>query len=108
MDDADLILQLAEAIRSDSAAPVLEQQFDPIDPVAIEIVLHEADFTIENYMEKWKGFRDKFSDPSVYDAFVLDYQIRVRKDLKQIIAAAQQYIADALEQPEEDDDEGQN
>lgn len=105
MGDAELILELTEAIRSDSAAPVLEQQFDPIDPVAIEIVLHEADFTIEGYMEKWKGFRDRFSDPAVYDAFVLNYQMRVRKDLKRIIAAAQQYIADAIDHSEESDEE---
>ena len=105
MDDVELILELTEAVRNDTTAPVLEQQFDPTDPVAIEIVMHEADFTIESYMEKWKSFRERFSNPAIFDAFVLDYQMRVRKDLKEIIAHAQQYIADAIES--EDEDEGQ-
>lgn len=102
MGDTELILELDEAIRTDPDAPVLEQQFNPIDPVAIEIVLHEADFAIENYMKKWESFRDRFSDPIMYDAYVLGYQIRVRKDLKQIIAAAQQFLADATDEGEEE------
>jgi hypothetical protein len=103
--DAELIRELTEAVRSDPVAPVLEQKFDPTDPVAIEIMLYEADFAVESYMEKWKSFRDRFSDPSVYDAFVLDYQMRVRKDLKAIIATAQQFIADAVEGEEKDEDD---
>jgi hypothetical protein len=107
--DAELLLELAEAVRSDRAAPVLEQTFDPTDPVAIEILLHEADFMVEGYMEKWRPFRDRFSDPSVYDAFVLDYQMRVRSDLKAIVSEAQQFIADATEYGDnEEEDEGQD
>jgi hypothetical protein len=104
VDDADLILELDEAIRTDLDAPVLEQQFNPIDPVAIEIVMHEADFAIENYMKKWESFRDRFSEPMMFDAYVLGYQIRVRRDLKQIIFAAQQFLADAVD-PEEEGEE---
>lgn len=107
MDDADVILELDAAIRNDPDAPVLEQQFDPLDPVAIEIVLHEADFAVDRYMEKWESFRAKFSNPAMYDAFILDYQTRVRRDLKMIISNAQQFLADAMNQPEEDEDEGQ-
>jgi hypothetical protein len=106
VDDTEIILELDEAIRNDPAQPVLEQQFDPIDPVAIEIVLHEADFAIESYMKKWESFRDRFSDPIMFDAYVLGYQIRVRKDLKQIIAAAQQFLADATEESEDEENEG--
>jgi hypothetical protein len=105
VDDEEIFLELDEAVRLDPAKPVLEQQFDPIDPVAIEIVLHEADFAIESYMEKWKSFRDRFSDPIIFDAFVLAYQLRVRKGLKEIIAQAQQFIADAVGEQEEPDEE---
>lgn len=100
-----MILELTEAVRSDSDKPVLEQRLNPVDPIAIEIVLHEADFAVESYMEKWKGFRDRFADPSVYDDFVLDFQMRVRKDVKMMISAAQQYIADELEREREEPDE---
>jgi hypothetical protein len=103
VSDADLVLELAEAVRNDSEKPVLEQRFNPIDPVAIEIVLHEADFAVERYMEKWESFRERFADPSVYDAFVRDFQTTVRKDVKAMVSAAQQFIAD---QQQEDFGEG--
>ena len=110
MTDLELIWELTEAVRHDSEKPSLEQRFNPVDPVAIEIVLHEADFAVERYMEKWKTqFRDKFADPSLYDTFVLEFQMKVRGDVKAMIAAAQQFIADELEseREEEDGDEGQ-
>lgn len=110
MSDAELILQLTKAIREDTVKPAIDQKFNPTDPVAIEIVLHETDFAVEGYMEKWKAeYRHRFTDPSVYDAFVLEYQMRARKDVKRMIAAAQQMIADELEaeqQDEEPDEDG--
>ena len=54
-------------------------------------------------------YRHKFADPSVYDDFVLEYQMRARKDVKRMIAAAQQMIAEELEaeqQDEEPDEDG--
>lgn len=107
MNDVDLILELTEAVRSDSEKPTLEQRFNPADPIAIEIVLHEADFAVEGYMEKWKSYRDRFTDPSMYDAFVLDFQMRVRKDIKTMISTAQQFIADELERDREEPEEGE-
>ncbi len=106
MSDAELILKLTKAIREDSVKPAIDQQFNPTDPVAIEIVLHETDFAVEGYMEKWKvEYRDKFTDPTVYDAFVLEYQMRARKDVKRMIAAAQQMIADDLERERQEENE---
>jgi len=111
VSDAELILQLTKAIREDSVKPAIDQKFNPTDPVAIEIVLHETDFAVEAYMEKWKAeYRDKFVDPAVYDDFVYEYQMRARKDVKRMIAAAQQMIADDLEREknerEEPDEDG--
>jgi hypothetical protein len=107
MGDVDLIWELTEAVRHDTEKPSIEQRFNPVDPVAIEIVLHEADFAVERYMEKWKSLREKFADPSLYDNFVLEFQIKVRKDVKQMIGSAQQFIAEQLEQEQnEEDDEG--
>jgi len=103
VSDYELIDELTEAVRNDSEAPVIEQRFNPADPVAIEIVLHEADFAVERYMAKWSTWRDKFADPSIYDNFVLDFQMKVRKDVKSMIAAAQKFIADELERDEEDE-----
>lgn len=106
MTDSELVWELTEAVRHDIEKPVLEQRFNPVDPIAIEIVLHESDFAVERYMEKWKSqYRDKFADPSLYDDFVLGFQMKVRGDVKVLIAQAQQFVADELEQ-EEDDDEG--
>jgi hypothetical protein len=105
VSDAELILQLTKAIREDAEKPMLDQRFNPTDPVAIEIVLHEADFAIEGYMEKWKLlYRDQFVDPKVYDDFVLEYQMRARKDIKRMIAAAQRMIAEEMEAEEADEE----
>ena len=105
MTDLELIWELTEAVRHDSEKPSLEQRFNPVDPVAIEIVLHEADFAVERYMEKWKSqFREKFADPSLYDNFVLEFQIKVRKDVKVMIGQAQQFIAEELEQEQREED----
>jgi hypothetical protein len=107
--DAELILQLTKAIREDPVKPAIDQQFNPTDPVAIEIVLHETDFAVEAYMEKWKLiYRPQFADPQVYDDFLFEYQMRARKDVKRMIAAAQRMIAEEIEkenQDEEPDDE---
>ena len=103
MSDIDLIWELTEAVRNDSVRPVLDQKFNPTDPIAIEIILHEADFAVESYMEKWKSqYRERFADPTVYDNFVLEFQMKVRRDVKAMIAAAQQFIAEEIE------NEGQN
>ena len=110
MSDIDLIWELTEAVRNDSEAPVLDQRFNPTDPIAIEIILHEADFAVENYMEKWKNqYRERFSDQTVYDNFVLEFQKKVRRDVKAMIATAQQFIAEqieSLDDDEEREDEG--
>ena len=106
MSDAELILQLTKAIREDTVKPSIDQKFNPTDPVAIEIVLHETDFAVEGYMEKWKvEYRHRFTDPQVYDDFVLEYQMRARKDVKRMIAAAQQMIAEDLEREQNEEDE---
>ena len=106
MSDVELILQLTEAIRKDPVKPSMNQKFNPTDPIAIEIVLHETDFAVDAYMEKYKAeFRDKFADPTVYDNFVFEYQMRARKDVKRMIAAAQQMIAEDMEREQHEDEE---
>jgi hypothetical protein len=105
VSDAELILQLTKAIREDPVKPLLDQQFNPTDPVAIEIVLHEADFAVENYMAKWQVlYRHQFVDPNVYDEFVREFQLRARKDIKKLIAAAQQMIAEELDKEDQDEE----
>jgi len=111
VSDDTLLLELTEAVRKDSEKPVLDQRLNPLDPIAIEIILHEADFAIERYMEKWKEYRDRFSNPSLYDNFILEFQMKVRKDVKSLIGTAQQFIAEEIEterQEEDDEYEGQN
>ena len=107
MTDAELILLLTKAIAADPEKPILDQQFNPTDPIAVALVLYEVDFAVETYMEKFKSYRDKFKDPAVYDNFVLTYQQKARKDVRRLIAEAQQVIAEVLEEGDEDmDDEG--
>jgi hypothetical protein len=106
VSDINLIWELTEAVRTDLDKPVLNQKFNPTNPVDIEIVLHEADFAVETYMEKWKAkFRDRFADPTVYDNFVLEFQMKVRGDVKAMIAAAQQFIAEELEDERQDEED---
>lgn len=107
MSDPNIIWELTEAIQNDSEKPVLNQKFNPTDPIDIEIVLHEGDFAVEQYMEKWRHYRDRFADPTVYDNFVLEFQMKVRKDVKAMIATAQQFIADELEQEQEFEENGE-
>jgi hypothetical protein len=106
VSDYDLIWELTEAVRNDTDKPVLQQRFNPTDPVAIELVLHESDFAVERYMEKWKSYRDKFADPSLYDAFVLDFCLKVRGDVKMMIAEAQQFIAEQIAEEQNEEDDG--
>jgi hypothetical protein len=108
VNDAELVLEMSKAIRKDPQRPSLNQRFNPTDPVAIEIVLHETDYSVESYMEKWKAeYRDRFEDPTVYDNFVLEWQMRARKEVKALIAAAQEYIAEEIELQQEIEDEGE-
>lgn len=104
MTDAALILQLSKEIRADVERPSVDQSLNPTDPVAIEIVLHEGDFAVDKYMAKWDSWREKFTDPTVYDNFVWEYKLLVRREIKQRIAVAQQIIAAELEEEDEEGD----
>lgn len=100
MSDATLIQLLKEAIRVDVQKPIINQRLNPVDPVDIEIAMHEADFAVEQYMKKWEHFRAKFEDPSVYDNFLLEFQMKARRNVKSMIATAQQMLANKAEQEE--------
>ena len=91
-------------MRADPDRPVVDQQINPTDAVAIEIVLHEADFAVDKYMVKYAQWREKFTDPSVFDNFVWEYKLLVRREIKQMIATAQQIIANELEEEDEEGD----
>jgi hypothetical protein len=104
--DGELILALTKVVNDDPEKPMLNQEFNPTDPVAVMIVLYECDYAVENYMKKFKDWRERFADPDVYDAFVMTYQAKARMDVKMIISRAQQMIAEELEQDEEPDEDG--
>lgn len=106
MTDGELIIQLTKAINEDPDKPLLDQQFNPTDPIAVALVLYEVDFAVDKYMEKYASIREQFSDPVAYDNFVLFYQQKARADVKLIISEAQQMIAEDLENEEGDDDGG--
>ena len=101
-----LLSELTEAVRKDPEKPVLDQRFNPLDPIAIEIVLHEADFAVERYMERWGQYRERFTNTSLYDNFILEFQMKVRRDVKALIGTAQQFIADEREIERQEEDEG--
>jgi len=103
-----LISDLTEAVRKDPEKPILDQRFNPLDPIAIEITLHEADFAIERYMEKWKEYRGRFENPSLYDNFILEFQMKVRRDVKALIGTAQQFIADEREIERQQEEDGED
>jgi len=48
MSDVELILQIQKEIRDDPNPAELIQEIDPLDPIAIELMLLESDFAIEN------------------------------------------------------------
>jgi hypothetical protein len=101
-----LILALKKAVMDDPEKPILDQKFNPTDPIAVALVLYEVDFAVDKYMEKFASWREKFVDPSAYDNFVQTYQQKARKDVKRIISEAQQLIAEEMEEEEGDDDGG--
>ena len=105
MTDGELIIQLTKAIVDDPEKPTLVHQFNPTDPIAVALALYEVDFAVDTYMEKFKLYRDKFSDPSIYDNLILTYQQKARKDVRRLIAEAQQVIAEELEEENEEGDE---
>jgi len=101
--DGELILQLRKAILDDPEKPIIDQKFNPTDEIAVALVLYEVDFAVDKYMEKYRSYREKFSDPSVFDDFVLMYQQKARKDVRQVISEAQQLIAEDMEQEENEE-----
>jgi len=103
--DGELILALTKVVNNDPEKPILNQEFNPTDPIAVMIVLYECDYAVENYMKKFSDWREKFADPTVYDAFILTYQAKARQDVKRVISVAQQQIAEELnEEPGEDEE----
>ena len=105
MTDGELILALTKVVNNDPEKPILNQEFNPTDPIAVMIVLYECDYAVENYMKKFSDWREKFADPTVYDAFILTYQAKARQDVKRVISVAQQQIAEELnEEPGEDEE----
>lgn len=90
MTDPELIWQIQKAINADIAAqPILAQEIDPLDPVAVELLLYESDFAIDGYMQKYRDkYRPMFQSPEVFDNFVLEQQKKARLMLKDAILAA--------------------
>jgi hypothetical protein len=105
VSDVELILQLTKAIQLDAEKPTLDQKFNPTDPIAVMLVMYEVDYAVDTYMEKYKPWRDKFADPTVYDNFVLMYQQQARNNVKKLISEAQEMIAEEIEQEENEDDD---
>jgi hypothetical protein len=92
--DPELIWQIQKEIQADVAAqPTLAQAIDPLDPVAVELLMFESDFAIDGYMQK---FRDKygpaFQNPEVFNNFVLEQQKKARQMLKGLILEAQRKL----------------
>lgn len=93
MSDVDLILQLQKELKADPNPPVLDVAFDPLDPIEIEMVLHEADFAIDGCLERYEDrYRPQFSDPTVYDNFVLEHKQKIRQIVRDAVAEAQEKI----------------
>jgi hypothetical protein len=88
--DPELIWQIQKDINADAAAqPILSQEIDPLDPVAVELLLYESDFAIDGYMQKFRDkYRPMFQSPDVFDNFVLEQQKKARLMLKDTILAA--------------------
>jgi hypothetical protein len=92
--DPELIWQIQGEIKVDTLAhPTLTQEIDPLDPVAVELLLLESDFVIDGYMQKFRDkYRPVFQSPDVFDSFVLEQQKKARHTLKSLILAAQRKL----------------
>lgn len=92
--DPELIWRIQKEINADVAEqPVLAHELDPLDPVAVEMLLHESDFAIDGYMQKFRDkYRLSFQDPAVFDNFVLEQQKKARTMLKTAILGAQRQL----------------
>jgi len=110
MSDFDLILAINTEIKNDPKSPVFDQKFDPLDEIAVEIVLLEADHLVDSYMEQYRiRYRDKFTDPAKYDALEEEYRLKLRSGIRESVAFAREAIKDYyVPDPSEDepDDDG--
>lgn len=93
MSDVDLILQIQQELRDDPNPPILDAQFDPLDPVEIEMICHEADFSIDRVIERYRDkYLNQFSDPSVFENFVLEHKMKIRKIIHGAVEEARSRI----------------
>jgi hypothetical protein len=95
MSDVELILQIQKEIQDDPNPASLTQELDPLDPVAIELMLLESDNAIEVYMAGYRAkYRGLFEAPEVFDNFVLEQQTKARKSIKEGLLEVQQKLAE--------------
>jgi hypothetical protein len=114
MSDPNLavVLQVNVEIQGDPGRPTFAREIDVFDEVDCEIAMLEADNQVDEYMEK---FRARFSDPEVFENFVMVYRIKFRGEIKVLIDAAREIMEAAGKGPKDitrgeeyhkDDDDG--
>lgn len=92
--DRELLKKLHKEVSEDPNPPSLTQDLDPFDPVSVELILLESDAYIDTYMTKFRSkYQSQFNDPTLFDTYVLELQIKARKVLKEGIANAQQEMS---------------
>ncbi len=93
MSDFDLILQLQQELKEDPNPPILDVAFDPLDPVEVELIMHEADFAIDACIERYRDrYVPLFKDPQVFENFVLEHKQKIRKVVHGAVEEAKEKI----------------
>ncbi len=93
MSDVDLILQLQRELNEDPNPPILDIVIDPLDPVEIEMVMHEADFAIDGCIDRYRDrYLPQFKDPQVFENFVLEHKQKIRTIVHAAVEEAREKI----------------
>jgi len=97
MSDFDLILRISEEIKADQNKPVLEQQINPLDEVAVALLYLEADNLVETYMQQYRAkYADQFERPERFDALVVECQKTMRRGVAKFIELTRVLISDSV------------
>jgi hypothetical protein len=87
------MLKINREIKADQNRPVLEQRFDSLDEVTVELLYLEGDALIDGYMEQYRTkYAGQFERPEIFDAFVGEYRKLMRRNLREFISATREML----------------
>jgi len=86
LSDEELLDIIKKEVQADPRPAELSFFIDSITPVDAEMILHECDFAIDEMMDPYRlRYLTSFSNPDMFEDFVLSYKLRIRKLVRDTI-----------------------